>query len=89
MNANLTAANKFVLDAYHHVRTEMPWWNASVGADHIWVFTHDIGYVVSSLSFLSCICKRAILDLRAVDVLKFSWINVKRERHKSSCSTLQ
>ena len=47
MNTNLTAANKFVLDAYRHVRTEMPWWNASVGADHIWVFTHDIGCVVS------------------------------------------
>ena len=39
----LAIASRLYLRAYEHVRTSLPYWNASGGADHIWAFGYDEG----------------------------------------------
>jgi hypothetical protein len=39
----LAIASRLYLRAYEHVRTSLPYWNASGGANHIWAFGYDEG----------------------------------------------
>ena len=36
-------ASRLYLQAFEHVRTTLPYWNASAGVDHIWTFGYDEG----------------------------------------------
>ncbi|CAN6308342.1 unnamed protein product [Urochloa humidicola] len=40
---SLSHARGLLADAVHLVRTQMPYWNRSAGADHVFVASHDFG----------------------------------------------
>ena len=42
-----TKAYQLIRLAHQHVRTKFPFWNRTMGRDHVWTFAHDMGGCVA------------------------------------------